>query len=235
MAIFTLSFLLFMPLRYYLNQQIKKQQAILENEKNLIEERNRIASDMHDDVGAGLSRIRYITSSLKDKKEINETDIDKIVSLSDESVEKMNEIIWALNQGNQQLDELVYYIRSQCSEMVSNAGLLFHFDLPENIPATILNWKDCRNIYLLIKESVNNAIKHAGATSIIIECSVTDQLYISVIDNGIGFNPDEVKAHSNGLRNYKIRVQKLNAEYKLITAPGEGTKLVFSIPINAIS
>jgi hypothetical protein len=62
----------------------------------------------------------------------------------------MNEIIWALNQGNQQLEELIYYTRSQCSEMVNNAGLEFNFSMPENIPAKIINWKDARNIYLLV-------------------------------------------------------------------------------------
>lgn len=88
-----------------------------------------------------------------------------------------------MNQGNQQLDELIYYTRSQCSEMVSNANLQFTFDLPETIPSITLNWKDCRNIYLLVKEAVNNAIKHAGATAITIKCSVTDQLQFCIADN----------------------------------------------------
>lgn len=116
----------------YLRQQLKKQQAILEKERALTEERSRIAADMHRDVGAGLSRIRYITAAMRDKLDKSD-DIDKIVSLSDESVEKMNEIIWALNQGNQQLDELIYYTRSQCSEMVSNASSI-HFRSAGNNP-----------------------------------------------------------------------------------------------------
>ena len=222
---------------------LEKQLSIQRLESALLEEkminqingeRSRIAADMHDDVGAGLSRIRYITASMKDRKDINDADIDKIVSLSDESVEKMNEIIWALNQGNQQLDELIYYIRSQCSEMVSNAGLLFSFELPENVPHKMLDWKDCRNIYLLLKESVNNAIKHAGATGITIESNIADKIQFTITDNGIGFDPTDVKSNGNGLQNYQKRVQKLNAEYKLITAPGKGTKLVFTIPFNII-
>ena len=231
LMILVIALLVFAAIRYYLNQQLKKQQAILENEKAITQERNRIAADMHDDVGAGLSRIRYITASIKEKKDISDADIDKIVSLSDESVEKMNEIIWALNQGNQQLDELIYYTRSQCSEMVSNAGLLFSFELPENIPNKILDWKDCRNIYLLVKESVNNAIKHAGATSIIIECIITDQLQFSITDDGKGFDQGSIKENGNGLLNFKKRIEKLNGTYRLNSSSGNGTQIIFILPV----
>lgn len=212
-------------------QKIDLQKSIIEKQKALAEERLRIAADMHDDVGAGLSRIRYITASLKEKKELPDKDIEKIISLSDESVEKMNEIIWALNQGNQQLDEFIYYTRSQCSEMVNNAGLAFSFDLPENIPQKILAWKDCRNIYLLVKEAVNNAIKHSDATAITIECNISGILQFSIKDNGKGFDMSVVKNNRNGLFNYKKRVEKLNGDYQLKTVPGKGTELVFSIPI----
>ncbi|MEP7164870.1 MAG: triple tyrosine motif-containing protein [Ferruginibacter sp.] len=235
LMILVIALLVFAAIRYYLRQQLKKQQAILENEKALTQERNRIAADMHDDVGAGLSRIRYITASMKDRKGMNEEDIDKIVSLSDESVEKMNEIIWALNQGNQQLDELIYYTRSQCSEMLNNAGLQFSFELPENIPNKILGWKDCRNIYLLVKESVNNAIKHAGANNIIIECIVTDQLQFSITDNGKGFDPASIKDNGNGLLNYKKRTEKINGTYQLITSAGKGTQIIFTLPVISIN
>jgi signal transduction histidine kinase len=115
--------------------------------------------------------------------------------------------------------------------MVSNAGLAFTFDLPENIPNKILGWKDCRNIYLLVKEAVNNAIKHAGADIITIECCITNQLQFSITDNGKGFNPDTIKTNGNGLLNYKKRVEKLNGNYELCSNPGEGTKIVFKIPI----
>ena len=236
-AVVITSSLVFTALLFFMYRNSrKKQQTKAENEliiaKN--EERLRIAADMHDDVGAGLSRIRYISSSLKDGSEISDEAVNKIVSLSDESVEKMNEIIWALNQGNQQLEELIYYTRSQCSEMVSNAGLAFVFDLPENIPNKILGWKDCRNIYLLVKESVNNAIKHAGANNISIECIIADRLIFTIEDDGVGFDAGTVAGNGNGLLNYKKRIEKLNGTYQLITAPGKGTKIVFSIPLGSV-
>jgi signal transduction histidine kinase len=119
--------------------------------------------------------------------------------------------------------------------MVSNASMAFTFDLPENIPAITLGWKDCRNIYLLVKEAVNNAVKHSGATNITIECRAAEQLYFSVADNGNGFDLDVVKKNGNGLLNYKKRIENLKGTCQLITTPGEGTKLLFSIPINTLA
>ena len=233
--ILLIALLAYAAIRYYLRQQLKKQQAIIEKERTLRDERSRIAADMHDDVGAGLSRIRYITASLKEGKELSNEDMDKILSLSDDSVEKMNEIIWSLNQGNQQLDDLIYNIRSQCAEMVSNAGLVFIFELPENIPQQTLDWKESRNIYLLVKEAVNNAVKHAAAEKITIECIINDQLVFSIADDGIGFDAALAGKNGNGLMNYKKRIEKLSGTYQLITAPGRGTKTIFTIPFRSIS
>jgi signal transduction histidine kinase len=224
--------IIFFIVRGYYMRKLQQQKALLEKEKALEAERQRIAADMHDDIGAGLSRIRYITASMKEGSHVNKEDMERILSLSDESVEKMNEIIWSLNQGNQQLEELIYYTRSQCSEMANLAGMAFTFEIPENIPAITLGWKECRNIYLLVKEAVNNAIKHSGGTSIIIECSIGNDLQFSVADNGKGFNPEAVKKTGNGFLNYKKRVEKLNGSYELVTAESQGAKLIFNIPIN---
>ena len=222
---------LFLATRYYFQQKIKKQQALLEKELALHEERNRIAADMHDDVGAGLSRIRYITSGMKDQASIKQEDIDRIVSLSDESVEKMNEIIWALNQGNQQLEDIIYFTRSQCSEMISNAGLEFSFSIPDKIPLITIAWKDCRNIYLLVKEAVNNAIKHASAKKISIHIEFNDGLLIQVSDDGIGFSEAALQRQGNGLLNYKKRIESLKGKYALTSSDGNGTALSFEVPL----
>ena len=82
-----------------------------------------------------------------------------------------------------------------------------------------------------MKEAVNNAIKHADATSILIECSITDQIQFSIADNGRGFSTDTIKTNGNGLLNYKKRVEKLNGGYELKSNPEEGTKVVFIIPL----
>ena len=216
---------------YYL-RKLEKQKALLEKEKALDEERIRIAADMHDDVGAGLSRIRYITTAMKEGKEHADENINKILALSDESVEKMNEIIWSLNQGNQPLQELIYHIRSQSAEMVSNADIEFACTMPDDMPDLNMDWKQTRNIYLLVKEAVNNAIKHAAAANISIAFNINHSLNICVKDDGRGFNENEVRKQGNGLLNYKKRVEILGGTYTLETEEGKGTVLCFSIPLN---
>ncbi|MEJ7678921.1 MAG: ATP-binding protein [Segetibacter sp.] len=168
---------------------------------------------------------------MQSNNHVSDTDINKIVSLSDEAVEKMNEIIWALNQGSQQLEELIYYTRSQCSEITNNAGIAFTFELPENIPAKIVDWKDCRNIYLLVKEGVNNAVKHAEATSVIVECNISDKVQFSIIDNGKGFDPEMARKNGNGLNNYQKRIAVLKGSYQIKTGNGHGTCLMLNFPL----
>jgi len=220
-------------IRLYYQRKLEKQKALLEKEKALDAERNRIAADMHDDVGAGLSRIRYITSAVKDAQNISAADIDKIMNLSDESVEKMNEIIWSLNQGNRTIEELIYHIRSQCASTVSNANIIFNCELPNNIPAANMGWNEGRNIYMLTKEAVNNAVKHAQATFVSLDFSFTHHLLtITVADNGKGFNIADARKEGNGLNNYKKRISALNGTYHIDTINTRGTRIVFTIPLN---
>lgn len=196
-----------------------------------MDERNRIAADMHDDVGAGLSRIRYITAAMKDGKTLSNNDREKILSLSDESVEKMNEIIWSLNQGNQQLAELIYHIRSHCAEMVINANIEFDCIMPDEIPAKTLDWKQTRNIYLLAKEAVNNAIKHAEAKNIAVNFFINHALHITVKDDGKGFDQTAINKDGNGLMNYKKRVEILGGSYTITSTEGKGTEIFFLVPV----
>jgi len=222
---------IFILIRNYYLRKLEQQKALLEKEKALEEERIRIAADMHDDVGAGLSRIRYIATAMKEGKNISDEDMDMILSLSDESVEKMNEIIWSLNQGNQQLAELIYHIRSHCAEMVSNANIEFDCIMPDEIPAKMLDWKQTRNIYLLVKEAVNNAIKHAAAKNIAVNFFINHALQITVKDDGKGFNQNTIRKEGNGLLNYKKRVDTLGGNYTILSSPGNGTELKFVVPI----
>ena len=95
-----------------------------------------------------------------------------------------------------------------------------------------MSWKDCRNIYLLVKEAVNNAIKHAEPCKISVEIIIHQQLVITIKDDGKGFDTALQNANGNGLRNYKKRIDHLKGTYTLDTFPGNGTSLQFEIPIS---
>jgi len=223
---------------YYQEKQIavQKLESALLAEKMLNQlntERSRIAADMHDDMGAGLSRMRYLSAAIQQKVQDENIhgELDKLISSSDELVDRMNEIIWTLNSSDGTLEDTLYYIRSQCSEMLDGAGVEFQFSIPEIIPHYIISSEEKRNLYLVVKEAVHNAIKHANAALIKVDCLLSDRVEFIVTDDGIGFDTESVLKKGNGLHNYKKRIQQLKGTYQLISSPGSGTQITFSIPL----
>ena len=231
LAIATSIFIIWSFIHLYYQRKVERQKGLFEKADALKEERNRIAADMHDDVGAGLSRIRYITAAIKEGKGLNNDDLDKIMNLSDESIEKMNEIIWGLNQGDRNLSELLYHIRSQCAAMVNNANLTFVCELPAAIPQMNVGWSASRNIYMLVKEAVNNAVKHAAATSITVHFSFQLNILIIVSDNGKGYNVTTASKEGNGIKNYEKRTAALNGTFNIATSDTAGTKVMFKLAL----
>lgn len=216
--------------RGYYKAKIIKQQAELDNHKALSNERLRIAQDMHDDVGTGLSRIRYIINALKKEEKIKFLDLAKIAEISDDTITKMGEIIWGLNESNQTLEELIFFIRANVSEMIENVNINFLSEMPQTIPHCQLNWNQNRNIYLLVKETVNNAIKHAKAQTITLSVKLHKYLEITIKDDGVGFD-SSATYQGNGLKNYKKRIAKLGATYQ-INSDANGTIIIYQIPLS---
>ena len=204
------------------NFKTKKALLIAQQDNAIAEERLRIASDMHDDVGSGLSRIRYIIGAVLNGQTEQNQGLTKITGITDDSIQKMKEIIWSLNESNQNLEDLIYYIRGQMSKMADDANVSFECRLPENIPTVFFGWKRNRNTYLLVKEVVNNALKHAHANTITLHFEVSDNFRITISDDGVGF--DTTKSFTgNGLNNYKKRMSELDARYTLVSEIGKGT------------
>ncbi|MEP6750286.1 MAG: ATP-binding protein, partial [Bacteroidota bacterium] len=219
-------------IKTYYTRRIDKQQAIVDRQLALASERTRIATDMHDDLGAGLSRIRYMSTGMKNeiKDEGLKKDFDKIITGSDELVDKMNEIIWALNSSDEKLADVLYYIRSQCSEMLDGAGIALQAMLPEFIPEKILNSEEKRNLFLVVKEAVHNIIKHAQASTVNIDMQIENNLHITITDNGRGFNVNERRIKGNGLSNYQKRMTSLKGIVD-IKSGNNGTTVHFIIPL----
>ena len=232
LIILTASLVVWLLIRAYYQRRIEKQKAVIEKQTALVNERSRIAADMHDDLGAGLSRIRYMSAGMKSeiKDEGLKKDFDKIISGSDELVDKMNEIIWALNNSDEQLEDVLYYIRSQCSEMLDEAGIKLETIMPETIPQKILNSEEKRNLYLVVKEAVHNVIKHAEASTVYIVMKIENTLNINITDNGKGFDINESLLKGNGMGNYKKRMSSLKGTVS-IRSDNTGTSVVFEMPL----
>lgn len=215
----------------YNSFKIKKALLLAQQENAIAEERLRIAGDMHDDVGSGLSRIRYIIGAIINGQTEQNPGLEKVTDITDDSIQKMKEIIWSLNESNQNLEDLIYYIRGQMSKMADDAKVNFVCHLPSAIPTVFFGWKRNRHAYLLVKEVVNNALKHAQANIITLHFEVSDDLIITINDNGIGFDTSK-NFTGNGLNNYKKRLSELDARYKLISEIGKGTTFEFQLPLH---
>lgn len=220
---------LFYKNRHELISNIKEQEALkIEAEKQQFEnklsiykaqqeERNRISADMHDDLGAGMTSIRLYSELAKGKvgeKVIPE--IDKISSSADELLNKMNAIIWSMSSHNDSLGNMVGYIRSYATDYLENTGIEHNIIIPENLPAIEVNGTIRRNVFLVIKEALQNIIKHSGAKKVHIELKKEeDGLSLTIHDDGKGIDFSNVRPYSNGLTNMRKRMSDVGIEFSI--------------------
>lgn len=206
-ALILISGLIFAFTRIYFVQQLRRREAELGKKEAIEKERNRIATDMHDDFGASLSRIKFLSEKIQLEKSSDPKlgdDLGKISHYSDEMAEKMNEIVWALNRKYDTLGDLVAFSRSYASEYLSDSNINLHFR--DEVTEQPLNGEIRRNLFLVLKECLHNTVKHAGATEVWISFTSADLLTLTYTDNGKGIDWDHLRPFANGLENMKKRV-----------------------------
>jgi signal transduction histidine kinase len=195
-------------------QEFETQIAVIKAQQ---EERNRISADMHDDLGAGMTTIS-LYSELAKSKLINNPipEIDKISSSANELLNKMNAIIWSMSSSNDSLSNLIAYIRSYALEYFEDTGVNCKVSIPENLPNIEVIGEIRRNIFLVVKEALNNILKHAKATEVtIILTRVEDGLTLYIQDNGTGINMDNIRQFGNGLKNMKKRMHDVDIDFNI--------------------
>jgi signal transduction histidine kinase len=181
------------------------------------EERNRISADMHDDLGAGMTTIRLYSELAKTKLADNPVpEIEKISSSANELLNKMNAIIWSMSSSNDSLGNMIAYIRSYALEYFEDTVVNCKIDIPENLPNIQVIGEIRRNVFLVVKEALNNILKHAKATEVSITLTrVEDGLTLYIQDNGIGINMDNIRQFGNGLKNMKKRMNDIDIEFTI--------------------
>jgi signal transduction histidine kinase len=204
-------------------------QKDLDRQLMLERERARISQDMHDDVGASLTRISILSDLAKNKEDITGETRQWLGQISDTSrnvMEEMSQIIWALNPKNDTLEGLVAYIRRFANEYLEPTELRCSFNFPAELPARALNVETRRNIYLVVREALHNVVKHSGATRVELKLKVEDvKLKISIKDDGKGFDPEKLEIAGNGLVNMKKRMIDIGGELFIRSEIGKGTEV----------
>jgi signal transduction histidine kinase len=218
--------------RYLVQRKLRKKIREFEEQERLNRERQRISREMHDDIGAGLTQIIMMSESAKHKNiSPGSRELEDIADTSRRLVSSMSEIIWSLNPENKSLDQLFAYMREQLHKQLEYAEISYTLDFPEGYGSILLRNEQRRNMLLVTKEIVNNAIKYSGASTLTITASVAGgQVVFTIADNGCGFDSQQV-SEGNGLRNIKHRVEELGGQLELRTSPGEGCYYRYVIPI----
>lgn len=215
------------------NDLIEMQKIVLEKQTALENERTRIAADMHDDLGSGLTKINYLSQMALANKD-NEVNLKKIHKTSSELVENMSEIIWAMKEENNSIEDLITYIKMYAVDFLESNSLEFKISIPETFTSLVVKGETRRTIFLSVKEALHNIVKHAHAKTVKITIELDDDFKIRIEDNGIGFEEHQVKlGHGNGLNNMKKRIKSINGSTEIIL--NNGTTIIFLIPIKELS
>jgi len=227
-AMLLLAASLYWLVRDLMNRKLAKQKAAMELEQALKLERARISAELHDDIGGGLSTIRILSETNKyfSPAGLNIESLDKISTHSKELLQKMTEIVWSLNIKNDSLEQLITYIRYHTVKQFDEVNLLNRFEIPEDIPSITVEGIKRRHIQLLVKESINNIIRHADASFVKASISISDRLVFTIHDNGKGIHFNS-STRGNGLGNIKSLAEAVHG--MVVFENNNGTMMRFSV------
>ncbi|HYJ38952.1 MAG TPA: triple tyrosine motif-containing protein, partial [Chitinophagaceae bacterium] len=220
-----------LSVRTYFRRKMEKQRIIMEKQQVIELERRRIAGEMHDDLGAGLSNIRFLSEKVKRESANTGTqfDAEKLVNNSNDLAQKMNEIIWAMNEKNDTLEVLIFYTRAYAMEYCEENKIACKVTLPDSIPEKFVSGEIRRNIFLTVKESLHNVVKHSGASAVLLEFNLDKGFSVRIIDNGKGINGKSKSLYGNGLVNMQSRISMLKGTMNIRSA--NGVTVEFSVPL----
>ena len=218
--------------------EIERIKAVL-NAREL--ERNRISKELHDDLGSGLTQIGLLSEVIKRKSIVEiEKEIEKISKSSSQLIDNLSEIIWTMNPRHDLLESLIVYLRTYSIEYFENANIDFSITIPDQIPEVR------RNIFLVVKESFHNIIKHSKSNKVCVTIEVTSQvsiqqspmkrsrepfykqqnisyLHLTIADNGQGINFENPTLLRNGLRNMSERMKYIGGSFEISNDNGVKT------------
>jgi signal transduction histidine kinase len=205
-------------------KEFEKQMAVMAGQQ---EERNRISADMHDELGSGMTAIRLMSEIAKNKmKENTPVEIEKISQSADDVLNKMNAIIWSMNSKNDSLGNLISYIRTYALEYLEATQVECKVFIPAVIPDIEITGDKRRNLFLCVKETLNNILKHAKASEVMIDIALEENLVIKIWDNGIGIDTKNLRQFGNGLQNIARRMETIGGSFKIEKDAGTVTTLV---------
>lgn len=227
---------IFVVARYVSVRRLRLKVQQLERENALQKERARIAHDIHDDIGARMTQISLLaelTQQAINNPERAGEHVSQIAGMTRQGMKALDEIVWAVNPRNDTLQDLLDYGAQYAADFLGAAGIRCRVDFPvtplsQNLPA------DVRHALLMVlKEALNNVVKHAQATEVWLRVSLEGaELRWQIEDNGRGFSgalPED--AFADGLRNMRLRLAEFGGNCAIESRPNAGVKITFVVPV----
>jgi len=216
-------------------QRLRRKLESLRQQQQIDQERARIARDLHDDLGAGLTEIR-LTSAMSANPNLAEYEsreyAREVSARAAELVQRMDEIVWAVNPRNDSIGSLSFYACQYAEQILKPLGLACRVNVPPGLPEILLNAEQRYNFFLAFKEAIANIAKHSGATELQLTIKVAgDKFVFEIEDDGRGFVPGSEQAGADGLRNIRERITRLGGECDITSEPGQGTRVSLRVPI----
>lgn len=211
--------------RYRINQLMQVQSV-----------RNRIATDLHDEIGSALSNINML-AAIAQKKLDQPSEADKYLGRISEEVtasgQALDDIIWSVDTKNDTLEEMIARMRRYAAELFeAKDNIKCELDFEDGFTSRKINIEQRRDIYLVYKEALNNICKHSQATYFTVKVFLRgDMLHLQVTDNGVGFDITRT-THRNGLKNMRARIERWKGKI-IITSGAGGSRIEAEIPVLA--
>ena len=197
--------------------------------------RTRIARDLHDEMGARLTRIGLLTQAVEreaDERHPIRSHASQISDMTREMVRTMDEIVWAVNPGNDTLEHLADYLLHFAQEFFCQSTICCRLEIPAELPEVRLSTEVRHHVFLAVKEALNNVARHSGARNVQIRLMIEPgTLILGIEDDGVGFDPDSVRPGCDGLSNMRQRLVLTGGVLEVSSASGRGTVLTLRIPL----
>jgi len=215
--------------RYTATRRLHLKMEQLERQQAVERERARIAKDIHDDLGANLTLIAVLGDLAQKEKTVER--IEKMSETARQAVKSLDEIVWAVNPRNDTLAHLIDYTGQFTTDYLRDAGIRCLLDVPEQTPVREVPANVRHNVFLAVKEALQNIVKHARATEVWLRVSaIPGGLRMVIEDNGCGFEGVPADAWADGLGNMRQRLTEIGGECRVQSRVGVGTVIHIEFP-----
>jgi signal transduction histidine kinase len=216
------------PLYFIYRLRIKRYEAVQKV-------REKVARDLHDDVGSTLTSINILSEMSIQKINGNDSEIGdylkRISNNSSQMMDAMDDIVWNIKPSNDTMVKIIARMREYAATIFEPKEIIYRFVNEEMVKNISLNMDVRRSLLLIFKEALNNIVKYAGARMVSIEFKlIKDNLYLTIRDDGKGFDRRIVK-YGNGIENMTKRAANFNGGLEIESMENVGTKVIITIPV----